>query len=350
MSQPRRKAGPSKGRRPPAPPPPSRRGLSVGLKLLFALFLLVLAGFAWLCFGPGPGPREGGTETTVVLKRGSNLPEISQALADAGVVRLPFSFALVAKATGGAGRLRAGEYAIPAGASVFEVLNMIRSGKVVHHFVTIPEGFSSVQVADLLNANPVLTGHVQPPTEGSVMPQTYDVERGQDRNDALQMMIDAQTRLVDSLWADRKPGLPYRSKQQALAMASIVEKETSLAAERPHVAGVYLNRLAKGMRLEADPTIIYGLTKGRPLGRTLTHADVIDTGNAFNTYANAGLPPTPIANPGKASIEAALQPDATDDLFFVADGSGGHVFAQTFEQHEKNVVRWRAIAQSLKGK
>ncbi len=349
MSQPRRKAGPSKARRAPAPPPP-RRGGSGLFKLLILVALLGAAGFAWLCFGPGPGPREGGTETTVVLKRGSNLPEISQALADAGVVRLPFSFALAAKATGGAGRLRAGEYAIPARASVFQVLSMIRSGKIVHHFVTVPEGFSSAQVADLLNNNPVLTGHVQPPAEGSVMPQTYDVQRGDDRNDALQTMVDAQTKLVDSLWAGRKPGLPYKSKQQALAMASIVEKETALAAERPHVAGVYLNRLAKGMRLEADPTIIYGLTKGRPLGRTLTHADVIDTANPFNTYANAGLPPTPIANPGRASIEAALNPIATDDLFFVADGSGGHVFAQTFEQHERNVVRWRQIAQSLKGK
>jgi UPF0755 protein len=179
------------------------------------------------------------------------------------------------------------------------------------------------------------------------MPQTYDVERGQDRNDVLAMMTDAQSKLVATLWAERKPGLPYRNAEQALTLASIVEKETALPAERPHVAAVYLNRLRKGVRLEADPTIIYGLTQGRPLGRSLTHAEVIEP-TPYNTYVVTGLPPTPIANPGRAAIEAALNPSDSDDLFFVADGTGGHVFAQTFEQHQKNVVRWRSIARSLK--
>ena len=346
MSAPRRKATPQ-GRRAPPPAAPPRRRTPGGLFLI--LLLIAAAGLGWLAFGPGPGPREGGTETTVVLKHGSNLPQISEALADAGVVRLPFAFALVAKATGGANRLRSGEYSIPARASVFDVLAMIRSGKIVRHLITIPEGLSAVQVADIINANPVLTGQVQAPPEGSVMPQTYDVERGQDRNDVLQMMTSAQEKLVAQLWADRKPGLPYKTPQQALAMASIVEKETSLAQERPHVAGVYLNRLSKGIRLESDPTIIYGLTKGRPLGRSLTHAEVVEP-TAYNTYVISGLPPTPIANPGRASIEAALNPTPTRDLFFVADGTGGHVFAETFEQHQKNVARWRQIAQSLKSR
>jgi UPF0755 protein len=318
--------------------------------ILFLILVVLAAGaIAWLSFGPGPGPREGGTETTVVLKHGSALPQISEALADAGVVRLPFAFALLAKATGGGQHLRAGEYSIPAKASSWDILAMIRAGRIVRHLVTIPEGITSAQVADILNANPVLTGQVQPPAEGSVMPQTYDVERGQDRNDVLQMMMDAQTKLVATLWDGRMPGLPYKTPEQALAMASIIEKETAVAAERPHVAGVYLNRLAKGIRLESDPTIIYGLTKGRPLGRSLTHAEVIEP-TAYNTYVISGLPPTPIANPGRASIEAALNPMATRDMFFVADGTGGHVFAETFEQHQKNVVRWRAIAQSLKGR
>jgi UPF0755 protein len=318
------------------------------LILLAVLAGLGAAGFAWLAFGPGPGPREGGTETTVVLTHGSGLPQIAETLAEAGVIRLPFTFALLAKATGGGQHLRAGEYAIPARASAFDILGMIRAGKIVRHLVTIPEGVSSAQVADILNANPVLTGHVRPPPEGSVMPQTYDVERGQDRNDVLRTMREAQDRLVSTLWAERKPGLPYKTIEQALAMASIVEKETALPAERPHVAAVYLNRLRKGMRLESDPTIIYGLTQGRPLGRSLTHAEVIEP-TAYNTYVISGLPPTPIANPGRASIEAALNPSDSDDLFFVADGSGGHVFSQTFEQHQKNVVRWRQIAQSMKG-
>lgn len=340
---PARKAG---GR--PKPPVRPRRRLPLLYCLLAVLILAGAGGVAFVLFGPGPGPKEGGTDTTVILKRGSSLPQIAETLADAGVIRLPFTFGLLAKITGGGAHLRAGEYAIPARASAYDILAMIRAGRIVHHLITIPEGLSSAQVADLLNANPVLTGEAPVAREGWVMPQTYDVERDQDRADVLAEMTTAQQKLVAELWAERAPGLPYRTPEQALAMASIIEKETALPAERPHVASVYLNRLAKGMRLESDPTIIYGITKGKPLGRSLTHADVIDP-TPWNTYAVAGLPPTPIANPGRASIEAALHPAETADLYFVADGSGGHVFAQTFEQHEKNVVRWRAIARSLKG-
>lgn len=332
-------------RRAPAPPP--RRRLPGLLGLVLLLILIAGGGLAWTAFGPGPGAKEGGESTTVILKHGSNLPQISEALAEAGVIRLPFTFAVLAKATGGGGHLRAGEYAVPAHASAWDILAMIRAGKIVHHFITIPEGLSSAQVADILNASPVLSGEAEPAPEGSIMPQTYDVERGQDRAEVTAQMQAAQKKLVQALWAERAPGLPYKSPEQAIAMASIIEKETAVPAERPHVAGVYLNRLAKGMRLESDPTIIYGITKGRPLGRSLTHADVVDP-TPWNTYAVAGLPPTPIANPGRASIEAALHPAPTKDLYFVADGSGGHVFAETFEQHSKNVARWRAIAQSLK--
>jgi UPF0755 protein len=318
------------------------------LILGLAAVLILAGGFAWLAYGPGPAAKEGGQSTTVILKRGSNLPQISEALAEAGVIRLPFTFAVLAKATGGGGHLRAGEYAVPAHASVSDILAMIRAGKIVHHFITVPEGLSSAQVADLLNANPVLSGDAPIAEEGWVMPQTYDAERGQDRAEVVQQMVAAQKKLVADLWAERAPGLPYRTPEQALAMASIIEKETAVPAERPHVASVYLNRLAKGMRLESDPTIIYGITKGRPLGRSLTHADVLDP-TPWNTYAVAGLPPTPIANPGRAAIEAALHPARTGDFYFVADGSGGHVFAETYDQHQKNVARWRSIARSLKG-
>jgi UPF0755 protein len=331
--------------------PPPRRGLRLpGLSALIALVVVAAAGFfAYVVFGPGPAPKEGGTETTVILKRGSGLPQIAETLAESGVIRLPFTFGVLAKLTGGGQHLRAGEYSIPARASAYDILAMIRAGKIVRHLVTIPEGLSSAQVADILNANPVLSGDAPVAREGSIMPQTYDVERGQDRAEVVEQMQAAQAKLVQTLWADRAPGLPYRSPEQAIAMASIVEKETAIAAERPHVAGVYLNRLTRGMRLESDPTIIYGITKGKPLGRSLTHADVVDP-TPWNTYAVAGLPPTPIANPGRASIEAALHPVKTEDLYFVADGSGGHVFAQTFEEHTRNVARWRAIAQSLKGR
>ena len=342
---PARKAG---GGRKPPPAPPPRRGLPFLVKLVMVLILAVAGGLAFVLFGPGPGPKEGGTDTTVILKRGSSLPQIAETLADAGVIRLPFTFGALAKATGGGAHLRAGEYSVPARASAWDILSMIRAGKIVHHLITIPEGLSSAQVADILNANPVLSGDAPVAREGSIMPQTYDVERGEDRADVTADMTAAQARLLSQLWSDRAQGLPYKTPEQALAMASIIEKETALPAERPHVASVYLNRLAKGMRLESDPTIIYGITRGRPLGRSLTHADVVDP-TPWNTYAVSGLPPTPIANPGRASIEAALHPDSTDDLYFVADGTGGHVFAQTFEQHQKNVVRWRAIARSLKG-
>ena len=340
------------GRKPPAKKaggrPQSRRRLPGLLGLILIALLIAGGGLAYVLLGPGPGPKEGGTDTTVILKRGSSLPQIAETLADAGVIRLPFTFGVLAKLTGGGAHLIAGEYAVPAQASAYDILTMIRAGKIVHHFITIPEGLSSAQVADLLNANPVLAGEAPVAPEGSIMPQTYDVQRGQDRADVVADMTAAQTRLVTQLWAERARGLPYRTTEQALAMASIIEKETAQPSERPHVASVYLNRLAKGMRLESDPTIIYGITRGRPLGRSLTHADVVDP-TPWNTYAVSGLPPTPIANPGRASIEAALHPASTPDLYFVADGTGGHVFAQTFEQHEKNVVRWRAIARSLKG-
>jgi UPF0755 protein len=327
---------------------PAGRRLPGLAALVGVLVLAGAGGAAFLAFGPGPGPKEGGTETTVILKRGSGLPQISEALAEAGVIRLPFTFALLAKATGGGQHLRAGEYSIPARASAFDILTMIREGRIVHHLVTVPEGLSSAQVADVLNANPVMAGDAPVAPEGSIMPQTYDVQRGQDRAEVVAQMQAAQSKLMAQLWAERAPGLPYKTPEQAIAMASIIEKETALPAERPHVASVYLNRLAKGMRLESDPTIIYGITRGRPLGRSLTHADVVEP-TPWNTYAVAGLPPTPIANPGRASIEAALHPAKTDDLYFVADGTGGHVFAETFDQHEKNVARWRAIAKSLKG-
>jgi UPF0755 protein len=330
----------------PRRPAPRKAG---GLAVVLVLAVVVAAGgLVWTVFGPGPAPKEGGTETTVILKRGSNLPQIAETLADGGVIRLPFTFGVLAKLTGGGQHLRAGEYAVPARASAFDILRMIRAGKIVHHLLTIPEGLSSAQVADILNANPVLEGDAPVAAEGSIMPQTYDVERGQDRAEVVKRMQAGQTRLVQQLWADRAPGLPYKTPEQALAMASIVEKETAVPAERPHVAGVYLNRLAKGMLLESDPTIIYGITKGRPLGRSLTHDDVTAS-TPWNTYVAPGLPPTPIANPGRASIEAALHPAKTDDLYFVADGSGGHVFAETFEAHTRNVARWRGIAKSLKG-
>jgi UPF0755 protein len=343
-AQKRRRTPKSRPRRPGASAP-ARRFPWTGAIVVLAL--LAAATGAWLVFGPGPGPREGGTETTVILKHGSGLQQISAALAEAGVIRSAPVFTLYAKLSGGGRRLRAGEYAIPARASVAQILSMIRNARIVRHLVTIPEGITVQMAMDILNKNPVLTGEATAPPEGSILPQTYDVERGEDRATVLQAMRDAQSQLLTRLWDQRKAGLPYKTPEQAVALASIVEKETAKPAERPHVAAVYLNRLAAGMRLESDPTIIYGLTRGRPLGRSLTHAEVVRP-TAYNTYVITGLPPTPIANPGQASLEAALDPSDSRDLFFVADGTGGHVFSTNFEEHSRNVARWRTIAQAAK--
>src|SRR5690606_18966200 len=180
------------------------------------------------------------------------------------------------------------------------------------------------------------------PPEGSVLPETYQIERGDDRAAVLKRMMDAQEALLAQLWAKRHPGLPFDTPEEAVTLASIVEKETGVAAERPRVAAVFVNRLRRGMRLESDPTIIYGLTRGRPLGRGI-RASELAAATPYNTYLIDGLPPTPIANPGRASLAAVLDPPKTDELFFVADGTGGHVFAKTYEEHLRNVAKWRAL-------
>ncbi len=301
---------------------------------------------ALVYFGPGPVARRGDS-TTVVLKRGSGVYVMGAALAQAGVIRAPQLFVAAAELTGAARRLRAGEYDIPSRASLAEILRKIRSGDIVHHRITIPEGLSSKQVMAILNASDVLTGDAPTPPEGAVLPETYEVTRGETRSAVLQRMMDARDRTLAALWTHRKPGLPFTDPEQAVTLASIVEKETRLAAERPRVAAVYLNRLRIGMKLDADPTVIYGVTGGLPLGRGLTRAE-LQSPNPYNTYVQAGLPPGPIDNPGRASLAAVLDPPDTQDLYFVADGTGGHVFARTLEEQSANVARWRKIERAAR--
>jgi UPF0755 protein len=222
------------------------------------------------------------------------------------------------------------------------VLKKIRNGEVVRHTVTIPEGLTSEMVVDILMANPILTGAVPVPEEGTILPETYDVRRGEDRAEVLRRMTEARDRLLAQLWAQRKEGLPYATPQEAVILASIVEKETSKPEERPHVASVYLNRLRIGIRLQSDPTTIYGISRGRPLGRGIRMSE-LETATPYNTYAIDGLPAGPICNPGRASLAAVLDPATSEDVYFVADGKGGHVFAPTAEQHAQNVARWRQI-------
>ena len=225
-----------------------------------------------------------------------------------------------------------------------EVLELLGSGRGIQYAVTVPEGLTSWEIVRLLEDEPLLTGEItEIPAEGSLAPETYSVSRGDTRASVIARMQERQTRLLEEAWAARLPGIEVNSPEEALTLASIIEKETAVAEERQRVSAVFHNRLRRGMRLQSDPTIIYGITEGQgPLDRALTRSD-IDGPTRWNTYVIPALPPTPIANPGRDSIFAAVQPIETDEFYFVADGNGGHAFARTLEEHNRNVAAWRAI-------
>jgi UPF0755 protein len=311
-----------------------------GVVVAGAAFLaLIWVLFAW--FGPGPAARSGAS-TDIVFRGGSSVQQIAVGLKQAGLIRSSGLFLIAAKLSGAGRRLQAGEYDFVSHASMAQILAAIRDGRVVRHFVTIPEGVSSEMVMDILTKSDILTGVAPSPPEGAVLPETYEVQRGDDRAEVLQRMMDARDKLLAELWAARRPDLPYKTPEEAVIIASIVEKETAKADERPRVAAVYINRLKAGMPLQADPTVIYGLTGGRPLGHGLTRSE-LDSQTPYNTYRVAGLPPTPIGNPGRASLAAALDPPRTDELYFVEDGTGGHVFSATVGGQDDNVKKWRVI-------
>jgi len=309
--------------------------------LIGVLAVIGLASAAGLYVAPGPTARSGAS-TTVVLSPRSGIRGIARQLGGAGVVRSPIAFIVATVLTGAAHGLQAGEYAFPSRASLASVVSEIREGRVVRHFLTVPEGFTSAQAMEVLARAEELTGQVATPPEGSLLPETYQVVRGETRAHVLARMRAARDALLSNLWAGRGAGLPYRSPEEAVILASVVEKETALTSERPHVAAVFINRLGKGMSLASDPTVVYGLTGGAPLGHGLRVSELARR-TPYNTYAVAGLPPTPIANPGRAALEAALHPARSDDLYFVADGTGGHAFSSTLDQHRKNVAHWRAF-------
>jgi len=323
---------------------PARRYLVMSLAALavFAAAVVLIGLWAFAAYeGPGPATARGSI-SDVVLRQGAGLPEIAATLHRGHVISSPSLFIAAAQLTGAARRLKAGEYAFFSRASMAKVLAAIANGKVVRHFVTVPEGVTSDAVIGILMRANFLTGAAPVPPEGAVLPETYEVQRGEDRAQVLQRMMNARDRLLASLWVHRRADLPYQMPEQAVILASIVEKETAKADERPLIAAAFINRLNKGMRLESDPTTIYGLTRGAPLGHGLRVSELASP-TPYNTYLVAGLPPTPIANPGRAALAAALDPPRTQDLYFVADGTGGHVFSTTFEAHQKNVARWRAI-------
>ena len=244
-------------------------------------------------------------------------------------------------------RLKAGEFNIKAHASVSDVVSILTEGKSVLHSITIPEGLTSEQIVLRLRGDDALVGDINEiPKEGSLLPDTYKFERGMTRQQLLTKMQKEQERVLDRIWERRYSDLPLSTRKELLILASIVEKETGRADERSQVAAVFLNRLAKGMKLQSDPTIVYGLVGGKgSLGRGILRSEIREP-TPYNTYVIDGLPPGPIANPGRASLEAVSKPSRTTDLYFVADGNGGHIFAETYEQHQKNVARWRQIEKS----
>ncbi len=244
--------------------------------------------------------------------------------------------------------LKAGEYQFPKAASMAEIMDMLIEHKAIQHRITVAEGLTSDMALGIVNADPVLEGSATVTPEGSLLPETYLFERGTTRAEILSRMHKAQEAVLSELWPKRKKGLPFQTIEDALKLASIIEKETGAAAERPRIAAVFVNRLKNGMRLESDPTIIYGLTKGVALGHPLRQSE-LDTPNPYSTYQIDGLPPTPICNPGRDAIAAVLSPPDSEELFFVADGSGGHVFAKTLAEHARNVAQWRKVQRAQSG-
>ena len=318
------------------------------LVLLIVIAALAVAAFfaeQLSFFAPGPAARHGNA-TVVLIEPGERSSAIAQQLQNAGVVRNAALFRLGVQLRRKNAALKAGEYAIPSGSSMAELMGILASGKSIQHKLTIAEGLTSRMIYDAVSRDRLLRGTPGAlPAEGTLLPETYLYTRGTSRAALLARMARAQQHLLAKLWPARKPELPFQSPEQALTLASIVEKETALPEERRHVAAVFINRLRLGMKLQSDPTIIYGITKGYPLGRRIRESEIV-AATPYNTYVITGLPPAPICNPGKDSIAAVLQPDNSSDLYFVANGTGGHVFTASIAEHEKNVEKWRAIQQS----
>jgi UPF0755 protein len=312
------------------------RRILIGAGALAVAALLVIY-FLWWAPGPKAGPHD------VIVKEGTTLGMAARQLARQGAI--PGSartFYAMARILGSHDPIQAGEFRIPKGMSGAAVLDLLQHGRPVQRLITVTEGMPSILVEEKLASIPYLMGPNPQIPEGSALPDSYGYQRGETRASVAARMQNAMTRTIEQLWPKRSTDCPIAMKEQAIVLASIVEKETGKASERPMIAGVYCNRLRIGMKLDADPTVIYPVTKGRPLGRRILRSE-LSADNGYNTYRRAGLPAGPIANPGKASIEAVLHPAQTKALYFVADGTGGHVFAETLAQQNANVARWFAI-------
>jgi len=313
------------------------------------LAALVIGSYAAINYRYEAVPKGDAVETIFEVPKGSGLSSIASRLEKEGLIKSAFIFKLVTKLRGNEANFKAGEFVISQPASMSKIYESLAEGKAVLYPITLPEGLTSAQIMRIIATAPNLSGQPpETPAEGTLLPETYMLPKAMSRAALVKKMQVAQTKVIDELWETRQEGLPLKSKEEAVILASIVEKETGVGAERDTVAGVFINRLNKGMRLQTDPTIIYGISKGEPLfnkkgqRRTLYRSE-IDRKTPWNTYQIDGLPPTPICNPGAEAIAAVLQPAKTDYLFFVADGTGGHVFAKTNREHINNVNKWRKI-------
>lgn len=287
------------------------------------------------------GPQ--GQDSVYFLPKGQGVVHTAGELEHQGFISGQNIFKIGVKISGYERRLQAGEFNIPAGSSMFDIMMLLSSGKVIQHRLTIVEGWTSWQIVDYLNSIENMTNAITDlPREGSILPETYLYTKNTNRDEIVRRMQDRQSELLESTWEKRDEGLPFLSVEEALILASIVEKETAIEQERAHIAGVFINRLRRRMRLQTDPTVIYGLNRRGFLNRPIYKSD-LKSDNPYNTYRIKGLPPTAIAHPGRASIEAVLHPLPTDDLYFVANGTGGHTFSSSLREHLNNVKKWRWI-------
>ncbi len=342
----------SGGRRAAEPPPVVRRSRAsrhpfvILMNLAMTLLVIgVVGGAAVLFWGQqaytAPGPLA--QDVAVIIDRGASTEAIATGLEQRGVISNKWVF--LAAAAVNEANLKAGEYVVPANASIKDVIERFDEGRVVQHAVTVAEGLTAAQVVSRLNDSELLSGIIaRIPDEGSLLPETYQVTRGMSRQALIDRMQAAHEAAVAEVWEGRDANLPISSPRELVILASIIEKETGVAAERERIAGVFGNRLRRGMRLQTDPTILYGIYGGDAWSepRTITREE-LNRPNPYNTYQIEGLPPGPIANPGLAALRAAANPMETDELYFVADGTGGHAFARTLGEHEQNVARWREI-------
>lgn len=323
---------------------------ALGSLFLLGVILVTWTGFYFYKEVSAPQPAH---ETKILLiERGTGTAGIAQMLEDENVIRSALAFKAAAYIQKTKGSLKAGEYEFTPGQSMQDVLDMLREGRVYDRKITFPEGLTSHQIVSALNdITDMLSAATvtEIPKEGSLLPETYHYVRNTSRQEILNQMAAAMKKTIDELWPTRSADLPFTTPEEAITLASIVEKETGVAHERKKVAGVFINRLRRGIPLQSDPTVIYAMTNGQvedggqgPIGRRLLTKD-LSTPSPYNTYENAGLPPGPIANPGRDSIEAVLHPEIHDFIYFVADGTGGHVFARTLAEHNSNVAKWRQI-------